>query len=309
MQTPLTSPAQIATYLQEHGLMAQPQVTLLGEGYSNQNYLATDGENSFVCRIRKSNEAQFADALARENTAYRFFTAQGLDFCPQVIHFDEQNHILIISFLPGRLTKLTDLTHEQLDTFARQLYAIHALNIDTFEAFCAEHSLPTLPRVSKQESLQMYGFERFKHVQEQVVGKEVYAWINSRLSKAKTYVEHIPSDENMNIVWFDVQSEVMIDGDSVSFFDFEFVHIASSNELTYIKETKQLSDQQFKYLVSCYSSYSNQKLADLRKNIINTIPVARLLEVIWAAMKWSETGDTHFKDLTYERIERAENSQ
>lgn len=297
---------EIVEKVKETGIVESPEVSYLAEGYGNKNYLVEEGDRKLVYRVKKDGEDQFADSLRREFTFLRYAEYSGLDFCPKVFFYDEEDGFLLEEYLEGEKVPLTDLSEEQLDQYAKQLAKLSGLDIEKFFEFCEENDLKEIEPDDEIEQLQKYGFNRFEEAKKGDIPKEVIEWISRRLEENLSMLESA-EEKQKYFTWGDIPSNVIVDSaGNIKFYDFEHVAIVSGNTLSYIKIHGDLDEEQFDFLVKRYAVYSGQNERDMRERMQLEEKITRVNDVVWAAMKWAQTGEKKFEDLTYERMELAE---
>jgi len=284
-----------------------PNISFLAEGFGNYNYLVEENDEKLVFRIKKNNGGQFDDSLEREYVFLKFFESQGIDFCPKVVYYNKEDNYLIEKFIEGIKISQKDFSNEQIDLFAKQLYELFSLNMDDFYNFCTNNSLRKFHYKSPIQSLKQYGFNRFKEAKKGNIDNQVISWIKEKLDKNLKYLQSLEDSDKFGFSWGDIQSSVIIDNfGKMNFYDFEYVSIAKSPGLDYIKIHGKFNDEQFDYLVDRYSYYSKQSKKSILKEIIKSEKIIRINDVVWAAMKWAETKENKFKQLTYKRIKLAD---
>jgi len=284
------------------GIVEDPKVSFLAEGYGNKNYLVKGDDRKIIYRVKKDVEDQFADSLEREFTFLRYAEHSDLDFCPKVFFYDEDDGFLLEECLEGEKVPLKDLSKEQLDQYAKQLAELSDLEVEEFFEFCEENNLKPIEPDDDIEQLQKYGFKRFEEAKNGDIPEEVIEWIDSRLNENLSMLESM-SEEQKHFDWGDIPSNVIIDSDgNVKFYDFEHVAITSGNTLSYIKIHGGVDEKQFDFLVDRYADHSDQNKGDMRERMQLEERITRVNDVVWAAMKWAQTGEKKFEDLTYERM-------
>lgn len=283
-----------------------PNVFFLAEGFGNYNYLVEENGKKLVFRIKKKNEKQFSDSLEREYVFLKFFESYGIDFCPKVIYYNKEENFLIEKFIEGIKISQKDFSNEQIDLLAKQLYKLFSLNVNDFYNFCRNNSLRIFDYKNPIKSLKEYGFNRFEEVKKAKIDNYVISWIKERLDNNLKYLQEVEDLGKFGFSWGDIQSDVIIDNfGKMNFYDFEFVSISKSPGLTYIKIHGKFKNTQFDYLVDRYSYYSKESKKLILKRIHNYEKIIRVNDVVWAAMKWAQTKEDKFKELTYKRIKLA----
>jgi len=294
----------ITTHAIKSGLVKNPSVSFLAEGFGNENYLVKENRSLFVLRVKKKTESQFLDSLERENSFLKYFAECGLDFCPKALFYDAEDNFLIEDYIEGKLVAQKDFSAEQIDQFAQQLHELFSLDVQAFETFCVQNELKFFGYVSPIESLEQYGFNRFEEAKKGDLPKDVVMWVEERLCKNMTYLKNMEDKKyNRGFSWGDIQSKLIISNSGkMYFYDFEHVHIANSFGLSYIKIHGNLKPKQFDLLVERCAYYFKRSKEDLLHEIIANEMIVRTNDVVWAAMKWASTEAAEFKDLTYERM-------
>lgn len=288
----------------------RPQVFLLSEGYGNYNYKIEGGGKEFVLRIKKSGERQFEDSLEREYVFYKYFEFKGIDFCPKAIFYDKKKNFLIESFLSGEKIYLKNLSKKQTDLFAKQLYQLFSLDGEDFLQFCKKFDLKYFGQIDPIEELKKYGFNRFELAKKGEIDERILDWIKQKLDENLRYLKSLKIADKRGVTWGDIQSSVIINeqGD-IFFYDFEHARISDSPGLSYIKIHSKLSKSHFNYLVERYSYYSQKNKKDLFKEIVSEERIIRINDVVWAAMKWAETGEKKFEKVMHQRIKLAKEKE
>lgn len=290
----------VTAYIEHLDWLHNPSISFLACGYGNDNYRIDDGDNTYVCRVKKTTE--FPDSLRNEYTLFLFLENQGYDFCPRAIHLNSEETILIESYITGDELRHEQFSDAQITQFAEQLYSLENLNISELHNFCTQNNLPQLPITTPVDSLQKYGFDRFNTVNPDIVDSEIIEWLQTHLRACYDTVTSTINSEEPHVEWGDVQGSVLLDQDSnMYFFDFEHAMIGYGTDLSYVKIHSSFSPQQFATLIKSYTELSNQSEAEVWRKITQEEQITRVNDVVWAAMKWSETNDKSFKTLTYER--------
>lgn len=290
----------ITSHIQQLDWLHNPTVSHLASGYGNDNYRIDDGDNTYVCRVKKT--AEFPDSLSREFSLYLFLESEGYDFCPKALYLSPEKNILIVSFIVGEEIPLYELSDMQIKQFAQQLYQLHSLDVNALQDFCTLRNLDHLPTIDPETFLQQYSFERFAKVDVAIVGQELVDWLATKLQTVQQRLPNIPSSRKYHITWVDVQKSVLYTPtERMYFFDFEHANIGWSAELGYLKIHASFTNAQYSTVVREYAKVSGQSETDLRTQADQEEYIIRINDVVWAAMKWSETNDDTFKKLTYER--------
>jgi hypothetical protein len=281
----------------------------MSAGFGNYNYLVQEGNNKYVLRIKKGTETQFSDSLEREYIFLKYFTTKGIDFCPQVYYYDKKDKFLLESFLTGTETAQKDLSHTQIDLFAKQLHRMYSLDVSEFSEFCQENQCQEFGYVSPLESLQTYGFARFERARQLGLETEASAWIETRLNNNLSYLETTQDkNQELGFDWGDIQSNVIIGNDGQMFFyDFEHATISNSFGLCYVKIHGSFTETQFTHLVDRCAFYFDTSTKTLIDQIRSEEIITRVNDVVWAAMMWAETNEMKFKKIMEARINLVEN--
>ncbi len=290
------------------GLVKDPEVSFFAEGYGNYVYLIQENDQKLVLRIKKSNEKQFIDSLEKEYAFLRYFESKGITFCPRALFYNKKDNFLIENFIEGEKISQNDLSNEQIDLFAKQLYDLFQLSSVEFFDFCKNHKLKKFEYSSPIDSLKTYGFKRFNEADKKQIPEDVIVWVQDKLNKnLESLNKRSSRDGHIGFAWGDVQSEMIIDDSGgINFYDFEHARISQSSDLSYIKIHGIFSDSQFDYLIDRYSHYSKKSKKVLLKEINTTEKIIRVNDVVWAVRKWADTQEEEFKKMTYERIKSVE---
>jgi hypothetical protein len=285
-----------------------PEVFFLSEGFGNYNYTLEEGGKKYVLRIKKSEETQFSDSLEKEYVFLKYFRHKGVNFCPDVYFYDREDNFLIEDFLEGIEVSQNDFSVEQIDLFAKQLQELFALEVSDFPFFAAENQCKKFGYVSPLVSLDRYGFNRFETAKKSGLDAEVSSWINARLKRNRSYLKKMEErKETLGFAWGDIQSRVIVGSEGrMYFYDFEHVAVSNNFGLSYIKIHGSFNDSQFTYLVERCALYFNKTISELLSEITAEENIIRVNDVVWAAMKWAETGDDEFKNTMLKRMKLAE---
>lgn len=299
---------KIRIFAIESSLVKNPQVSFLSEGYGNLNYLICENDNKFVLRIKKDLEHQFDDSLEREYVFLSFFADQKIDFCPKPFFFDKKKNYLIEEFISGKHINHRQLSDQQIDLFAKQLYRLFSLSVDEFRNFCEKNNFKKIKHMKLNDFLQQYGYERLELASQGKVVPDVLAWIKNNLDQNLKNLKKQIKTVDLGFNWGDIQSEMIMDNQGkLFFFDFEHMRITDSPGLTYIKIHGDFNNEQFEFLLQRYAHHAKAEIAKLREKIKENERLIRVNDVVWAAMMWAQTNNESFKKLTIERIALVEN--
>ncbi|MCD4771063.1 aminoglycoside phosphotransferase family protein [archaeon] len=280
------------------------ELSFLGEGNGNFNFLVQEGEKKCVLRFKKSKEKQFMDSLEREHVFLKYFKSKGIDFCPKALYYDKARNFLVQSFIEGKKLGQRDFSHKVIDLFAKKIWEIFSLSVSDFHKFCKKNGVKKYERDDPIESLKKFGFKRFEGLSEEAVDSETRAWIKKKLDENLEFLkgeEH--DDKEGGFSAGVIQNDVFIEADGkMSFYDFEFVNIYDGPPLVWIKIHGDFSEEQFDYLLDRYSHYSGVSKEKLLEGIRAREKIIRVNDVIWAAMKLDEQGNCDFMKLMRKRI-------
>ncbi len=295
----------------ESGLFINPTISFLAEGYGNYNYLIEEEKQKFVLRIKKSKEAQFVDSLEKEFIFLEYFNQKGINFVPKALYFSKKNNFQIQTFLEGEKVSQKNFTNQQIELFAKQLYELFSLSVDEFYEFCKLHGYKIPEKRDQIESLRIYGFNRFKETDKKKIDNSVVEWIKKNLTENNKILKKSEKKRKYGFRWGDVQGELIINKDDEMFFyDFEHTGIKEGKDLCYIKIHGKFSDNQFAHLAQCYAKHHGESVDELLEEVNESEKIIRVNDVVWAAMKWSQSvnkeDEEKFKELTYKRIKLAE---
>lgn len=295
--------SRISKLITDTGFFNAPDVSFFSEGHGNRNYLIEEGAKRMLFREKKSKEEQFADSLVKEYSFLRYAEYCGLEFCPKVFFYSEKK-FLLEEILVGDDVRLNDLTNKQLDSYAMQLARLTMLNIDRYFDFCNQNDINKILPYRAVDELQKYGFNRYEEANTDNVDRGVLDWMKERLDKNHSKLKD--DDEKQYFDWGDIPSRVLIDPiGNIKFYDFEHIKIRQGNTLSYLKIHGKIEEEKFDVLVKKYAKYTNQSEKEMRRRMKLEEGVTRVNDVVWAAMKWANTDEEKYKDLTYERIKKA----
>lgn len=293
----------------DSSLVTNPKVSFLAEGYGNLNYLLEEGDKKLVLRLKKSDEGQFKDSLEREYVFLRYLESKGIYFCPKALFHNKNVNFIIESFLEGKKVLQSDFSDEQIDLLAKQLNELNSLDTYDFSYFCEKYNLQPFQSDHPLESLEKYGLNRFKEAKKGNLPQFIIDWIEKRLDLNLAYLnQQRKTLKHLGISWGDVQWNVIINASGgMYFYDFEHSGITSSSDITYVKIHGKFNPSQLDHFLNRYAHYSGKTRKELDREIEGEERIIRVNDVIWAAMKWTKTGDDKFKDLTEKRIQLVEN--
>lgn len=303
--------SEIKKFAIKSKLVKDPIVYFLAEGFGNYCFLIEENRRKYVLRIKKTNEEQFIDSLEREYVFLKYFNFKGIHFVPEVYYFDKTENFLIENFLEGKMVHQKDFTDVQIDLFAKQLHQLFNLDVDEFFEYCEKNNLRKFEIKSEIQTFKKYGLNRFKLFENsKFISKRIIEWLKDKLESNFKYLESIEnsSENNLGFNWGDVQSKIIENEKGEMFFyDFEHVDLYSSGSLLDIKIHGKFSTKKFKYLVERYAYYFNKSKQFYLDEIVSQEKIIRVNDVVWAVMKWNETKEKKFEDLTYKRIQLVKN--
>jgi len=280
------------------------ELSFLGEGNGNFNFLVQEGEKKCVLRFKKSKEKQFMDSLEREYVFLKYFEECGIDFCPKALYYDKTRNFLIESFLEGGKLSQKKFSPQAIDLFAKKIWQIYSLSVSDFHKFCEENGFKKYEMDDPIESLERFGFKRLEGVRKDAIDKKTRKWLGDRLKENLEYLKGLSYDKVGGFSAGVIQNDVFIEEDGkMSLYDFEFVNIYDGPPLVWVKIHGDFSKKQFDYFVERYSHYSGVSKKKLLEGIKKREKIIRVNDVIWAAMKLDEQGNCDFMKLMKERIE------
>lgn len=133
-------PLDIKKYVAEVGLLHNAEVTLLGNGESNINYLAQDQEHKYVVRLTRS-DVPSSSRFEKEHHFMLFIEALGIDFAPRSVHYDTARGIHITTHAAGSDASIADLNNAQTNAFVRQLKRLDSITYDAYLEWCNQNHL------------------------------------------------------------------------------------------------------------------------------------------------------------------------
>jgi hypothetical protein len=280
------------------------ELSFLGEGNGNFNFLVQEGEKKCVLRFKKSKEKQFMNSLEREYVFLKYFESKGIDFCPKALYYDKTRNFLVQGFIEGKKLSQRDFSHEVIDLFAKKIWEIFSLSVSDFHKFCRDNGFKEYKKDSPIESLKKYGFKRFEGLSKEAVDSETRAWMKKKLNENLEYLKGEGYDDKEEGFSAGViKNDVFIGRDrKMSLYDFEFVKIYDGPPLVWIKIHGDFNEEQFDYLLDRYSHHSGVSKEKLLEGIRAREKIIRVNDVIWAAMKLDEQGNCNFMKLMRKRI-------
>lgn len=137
---------ELTDYLIGLKLLSSPEISFLGKGESNINYLATDGNAKYVIRTTRG-DMPGGSRFEAEHHFMLFIEAHGIEFAPRSVHYDEEQDIHIVSYVEGKDASVADLTVEQTKLFIEQLKRLDSIAYNDYLTWCMKAGqLPRSPQ-------------------------------------------------------------------------------------------------------------------------------------------------------------------
>ena len=281
-------------------------ITSLKHGQNYDVFLLQTSSNKYVAHVGRGKRDS-GSSLSNSFKSLKYLEARDINFVPRIISFDNNEDILVETYVGEENIKFSDLSEEFLDIFVKQLVKIHSLDYKDFQNFCEENGYAILQIQTPLDGIQVFGLDRFKMVQRLCPDQTVINWIEPKLKENVLLLKTVVRAQTPGLRHGDIGDNIRIENKKIWIIDWELSSISSKRELTYIKIHSCSSPEQFKLIVKKYSYYSGLSINDLYNEIGVKEKVTRVNDVIWAAMKWGENKDNNadavkYKNLTYKRI-------
>ena len=290
-------------------VVRSPAVSFLAEGEGNYNYLLEEDGRKLVLRCKKSDEVEFADSLAKEYILLRFLAAAGINNFPKAVHFDATHNVLIESFLAGETILLNELSDAQLQQYVECMHRVFSIDTDALANFCDQEGFPQPPSADLLRSIDVYGTKRLQAAKQGnwPIETEIIAWLEANLQQNYLLAQQHVDGRKTGLGIGDIQAEIILsESGEIQLFDLEHARYSHSIGLSYLKIHGNFSPEQFKTIVNTYATLSGTPKKELYAYMALEERLTRINDVIWAAMKWAETGEQQYHDLMYLRKAIAE---
>lgn len=301
---------KIKNYCSANKELKDADIILLKHGRNHDVFLLKTSGNKYAAHVGRG-ERDSGSVLSNSFISLKYLEEKCIDFVPRIISFDNNEDILVETYVGEEHIKFSNLNEKFLDTFVKQLTTIHSLDHKDFQKFCEEEGYAKPKIQMPLDEIQTFGIDRFEIVKRLCADKVVIDWIEPKLKENILLLETIVGAQTPILIHGDIGNNTRIENQKIWMIDWEFSRISYWHELAYIKIHSHPSQDQFTYLVKKYSHYSGLSTDDLYKEINVEEKVTRANDVIWAAMKWGENKDneevTKYKNLTHKRMKLYEN--
>lgn len=282
------------------------KISLIQRGYNRDIFLLQNGDTKYIAHVKPTNRV-VENSLEKEAAVLAFLGEQNITFVPTLIHFDKENEVLVSSYVASGHVDFETKNQHLVALFIKQLVMLHTIPHSIVKAFYIKNKA-LLPRpLSPSVSLRTYGAKRFEVIKKTCPDKKIVTYLEERLLQIKNSLPKTQRKQ-YHFLWFDLgdkASNVLVENDSLFFIDFEFACVGYSSELAWMKIHGGLKKSTFKRMVTEYSKLSKISEIFLYQEVCTEEKITRLLDVIWAAMKWGEHVGTEeeqkYKDLTMKR--------
>lgn len=219
--------AELTEYLKRIQLLASPDISLLGSGESNINYLATEGTTQYVVRTRRRDTAGDS-RFEIERHFMLFIEACGIDFAPRSVYYDELKDIHIVSYVEGDDTSIAKLNEKQINLFTEQLKTLNSITYDNYLIWCKQTGQS--PRQPQTLALRnkVNLDDRLHAIQEvsssSPFAKAVVSWAVPKLDvlhAAEKAATLKPVFLHNDLRWTEYGGNLKISGDRLYFIDWE----------------------------------------------------------------------------------------
>lgn len=256
------------------------------------------------------------NSIEKEYIILKFMQENNLSFIPTPIFYNKEKWFMIEKFIDWEEIPLLDFNKEQIDFYIKQTYAMFDLKTDNFIEFCKKYNYDYFDIIGKDKSkkenllndIKTYWIDVFKKIDKNKIWKKNYNILEKKLNKNIEYVNSIKEEWWKNkklrwLVWWDIQSTVIVKNNKMYFFDFEYAWFWHNVSFSYLwihwllNNKKKLNEFIEKAL-----KYENKTKKDILFQIASEEKITRVNDVMWAGMMYSETDDNKYLDIFNERL-------
>lgn len=288
--------------------MGQPLITLLGQGEGHTNYLAAQNGVELVVRTVRQDIPE-TRSFQNERLQLQFLEQEGVQFAPRSVIYDPEKEIHAITFLPGEDHSVADLPLDKIPQLVTDLITLEGLSYENFQVLCHKLGLHTPNPETTKELLQKCGYDWLEIVKgyaNEEGAHEIIDWATPKIEAVKhdsSERAEIMRYKHADLRWHDGGGNIRLDGDKLSFLDWEGAGFTQDNllELGDIIASIPNPQQQKERINLLISEYAHQKdvdIASLKKDLLYTIRFSKLTDALWSAQRYlqlKDMGDTNWK--------------
>ncbi len=283
------------------------KVELIKSGNNRSTYLleSKSGKKLILKKSHAKNDLPFSSL--NDVRVQTFIKSLGYDFVPEIIFCDKGNEYFIEAYVGEENIKVNDMSDELLEVFAKQLAEVHKQTFSQYQEFCKKNDFEVPKAILPEESLKIFGFNRFEIVEKLCEDKEVVNCLKGQLNaNLELLRKNKTSVDSAHLLWGIIGNEMRFSGDKIYFVGWEFSRVGNGSELSFMKIHSGINENVLKKIIALYSKYSGKTEEELYEEIKIEEKITRVNDAIWATMKWceSETEEDKekYKELTFERL-------
>lgn len=257
-----------------------------------------------------------------------FLEKEGINFVPKCVLYDENENIIIESYVGNKDAFLGDLNKKQIDLAMKYMQKLNTIDYKKFVIFCkANKHKPIKPSGSAYKSIKKWGIDRFELAKKNGADDFIINWIEPRLksnilaikrkNKFKFWLKFNFSfkKKKMYLIHGDMGDNYRIGKGTLDIIDWESARLARyGNGLPIFAFVHGgITLQQQEYMIKSYARKSKIPIKNIREQVNEGMRETMVNDVIWAAMRYSEMrqkkekGWKKYYDITLERIKKYEN--
>jgi predicted Ser/Thr protein kinase len=304
--------AAVNNYLKKINSFKNSEVTTLNKGHNNECFLIRINDMKYVLK-RVRTDTITESNLKNEYIVLKFLKTQDITFVPQPVLYDDNERIIIVTYVGKMDSSLKDLKDEQVERLIFNLKEISLIDHKEFDEFCKNSGYKINKPETPLASLKKYGVERFEYVRKNCPDHNIIEWIVPKLEKNIESIKNSKfNNSNIILVHGDLGSNIRIDENDVWIIDWELARLSFENTPAYSFIHGGLSEEQKEFYLKAYAKQFNLSKKELKIKILFDEEIIMVNDVIWAAMRYSTSiklGKPDWKkyyDLTRERIKKFE---
>lgn len=218
---------EIRAYLIENRVLDNPEVTLLGRGEANLNYLAADRDRKYVVRLARDDVPK-QSRFETERHFMLFIESLGVISAPRSIHYSSKYELHVVDYVEGEDVSIIDLNEAQTKIFVEQLKLLNSITYEQYLAWCneGEHT-PVKPQTLVLRNKiniedRLLTVRNLTHTDP--FAKKVLAWAESKVSilyaaqrEATLRMTFLHND----LRWNEGGGNIKVTGDKLTLLDWE----------------------------------------------------------------------------------------
>lgn len=286
----------VAEYLREKAVIDVAEISYLGTGFVNDNYLITGSDGAFVLRLRRDDIPDEENRLKNEWIIYSFLEHQGYPWVPRVRYFDAETPALLISYIPAKQTAIKDIPASALGQLMQQIAEYHTYSYADFATFCSQRQLPYSEPITPMEDFERFERARFEYLKTHFHDRAWIEWITPHFVEYERRAQARPLGKP-RLIHGDIKSNILMDEEEMFWFiDWELGRFSYYDDLGCILSRETATQQMDPRAVDLYLQYSGKDqntFADERM----FHPYTRYLSsILWALQRYVETTEKGLPD-------------